>query len=56
MVQWETTHKGSNPIAGKKALEKPLAISKLQEKKLAASKSSAPPTAGKKALKRNKKR
>jgi hypothetical protein len=38
------------PIVGKKALEKPSAISKLQEKKLAENKSSTPPTVGKKPL------
>jgi hypothetical protein len=40
------------PLLGKKALEKPSAISKQQEKKLTKNKSSTPPTAGKKALKK----
>jgi hypothetical protein len=38
---------------GKKSLEKPSAISKLQEEKLAKNNSSTPPTAGKKALKKH---
>jgi hypothetical protein len=37
---------------GKKAIEKPSAISKLQEEKLSKNKSSTPPTAGKQALKK----
>jgi hypothetical protein len=42
---------GETPL-GKKALEKPSAISKLQEEKLAKNNSSATPTAGKQALKK----
>jgi hypothetical protein len=38
------------PLPGKKALEKPLAISKQQKKKFDKNKSSTPPTVGKKAL------
>jgi hypothetical protein len=38
--------------AGKKSLEKPSAISKLQEEKLAKNKSSTPTTTGKQALKK----
>jgi hypothetical protein len=38
------------PLPGKKAVEKPSAISKQQEKKLAENKISTPPTAGKKSL------
>jgi hypothetical protein len=38
--------------AGKKSLEKPSAMSKLQEEKVAKNKSSTPPTAGKQALKK----
>jgi hypothetical protein len=37
---------------GKKSIEKPSAISKLQEEKLAKNKISTPPTAGKQALKK----
>jgi hypothetical protein len=46
-------NKFSTPrTAGKKSLEKPSAISKLQEEKLAKNKSSTPPTVGKQALKK----